>query len=81
MELKLESPQKVVDYFGLKLVVPNGSGFIATDKDLTVCWFEEQPSKQIVSWFNQCYTSACELGKLKTATGDFWENSLMEISA
>lgn len=84
IKLELEQPQKVVDYFGLELVVPDEKLFIATQPDGEVYMFlGRKPSafEECKAWVDTYYSSQCfEIGKIKTMPHpNWWRESLVEV--
>lgn len=75
MELKLERPQRVVEYLGLQLIVPHDTKFLSTGADGIVQAHYETP------WYEPCYYEGYELGevaKVDLPDGFRWEDSLRQ---
>ncbi len=79
-KFELEEPQKVVDYFGVKLVVHKNVKAIATDSDLRIFAFDSTPTEAGDLWMNTDGDTTVLVGKMACAPNtDWWKESLIEV--
>ena len=75
MKLKLEKPQRVVEYYGLKLIVPHDTKFLITCDEGIITAHSDKP------WTEPGYFEGYELGevaKIIILEGFDWRDSLQE---
>lgn len=72
----IKEPQKEVMYFGVKLTTPQ-RGWLATDKDGELSWYEFKPIKSSSFWESEFggFAEICTVH----LDGMDWKDTLMEI--
>lgn len=78
MNLKLKKPQRVVDYFGISLVVPEDMRFLATDVMGCITAHNEEP------WLEPGFYEGYEVGDVgfvELPNGFDFTKSLVEYKA
>jgi hypothetical protein len=75
--MKQLTPQKTVNYFGIYLIVPDEKGWLTTDSDGSVYWYDTKPVKDGYEWGGD-YGSMIFICKVDLEGMD-WKNSLMEV--
>lgn len=68
---------KTVDYYGLKLSVPENMSYIAIDGVGTITCFENEPHQAFISWI--AFGDHIVVGEAKLVTEDGWRCSLRKV--
>ena len=75
MKLTLQKPQRIVDYFGLQLVVPYETEYLSTDDEGSVMAHSLEP------WTEPNFWEGYELGyvaKIKLPADIHWRDTLLK---
>jgi len=79
-KFELEEPQTVVKYIGIKLMVPNGKGWLTVNCEDQIYWHEHRPDRTNLFWYQKSGRYVF-IGTLKdTPHKDWWKDSLMEVT-
>ena len=78
--LQIKQTQRIIDYYGAVIVLPDGVNYVAMDLDGQIYGFEEEPMEGFDAWITEYhYHNAIHLTTVENPDGIHWADTLMEI--